>query len=64
MRRAGVVSAEHTPARIKPRFGQVAEYGSPVFVSKQPWDVLQQRESRSHFAKYPNGVGPAVAFVV
>ena len=61
---ANVVRSQHAPFRIVPRLGQVPENGSPVFVSKQTWDVLQERESRSNCAKDSERGGPHVAGVV
>jgi len=63
MRRSHFGCRQHTPADIKPALGQVAKNFSKVVVNKQPWDVLQQAESRSHFANDPDRVGPEVPFV-
>ena len=64
VRGANVVRSQHTPLRIIPRFGQAAEYGSPVAVSKQTWDVLQEDESRSHQANNSESVRPLVPMIV
>jgi len=63
VRRAAIVRSEHRPFRIEPERGQVSEYGSEVGVRSEPWDVLQQRESRSYSAKNVCGFGPEVALV-
>lgn len=47
-----------------PDLGQVSENASKVPVSKESWDVLQERVSGSYLAKDPGGVGPHVALVV
>jgi hypothetical protein len=64
MRRADVSRSEHAPLRIEPRFGQVRENGSKVRVSKETWDVLQERVSGSNVANAANRIGPEVPLVV
>jgi hypothetical protein len=64
MRRSAFACGKHTPLSIKPAFSQVSEYSSSVLVSKQTWDVLQIRVSRSYCAKDGKCFGPHVSAVV
>jgi len=45
---AGVVSAQHSPVRIEPHFGQVSENSAKPPRSER-WRVLHEDESRSYF---------------
>jgi len=60
VRRADVVRSEHRPFRIEPERGQLPENVSEVGLSKEAWDVLQEREGRSNSAKNVGGSGPHV----
>jgi hypothetical protein len=61
---ADIVRSEHTPSCIIPAFGQVSENSLYVSVSKQAWDVFQERESRSYDAKALDSFGPHISGVV
>jgi hypothetical protein len=64
MRRSNACRRKHIPSRITPDFGQVSENSTKVSASNERWDVLQQRPTRSYFAKYSRRVGPHIALVV
>ena len=61
--RPEVRGSDTEPFRIVPCFGQVAEYSAKVPVSKEAWDVLQQRESGSYRANDSDGLRPEVPLV-
>jgi hypothetical protein len=64
VRSSGVVCSQHAPSRIEPHRGQVTEHGSEVAGRSEPWDVFQERESRSNHAKHGGGCWPHVPLVV
>lgn len=49
MRRTGVACSQHSPSRIVPQRGQVAENASKSARSEH-WGVLHEDEARSYFA--------------
>jgi hypothetical protein len=57
---SGVVSAKHSPFRIKPQFGQVSKYSSKPARSEN-WRVFHKRELRSYFANDPGKFSPQSA---
>lgn len=57
MRGSDSGSGKHAPFRIKPELGQVSENVSDT-PGKQPWDVLQEHEARSHVTNDARDVGP------
>jgi len=57
MRRTGVASPEHSPFRIIPHRGQVAENTSKPPRSEH-WGVLHEDESRSYLANDPRHLSP------
>jgi hypothetical protein len=63
MRSASVGCGYNAPLRIVPQRGQVPENVSDEPVSKEPWDVLQERVVGSYFAKDSRRIGPEIAFV-
>jgi len=64
MRGADVARADTIPDRIIPALGQVSENSSEVPVSKESWNVLQERVAGSYFANDPGGVRPHVSGVI
>jgi len=66
VRRANVGRAEHTPFRIEPEVGKVAEDMLEPSVSglNNVGDVLQEHESRCHVTDDAFGHRPQVPFIV
>ena len=64
MRRTGLGSGVATPSDAVPCLHQLPENGSEVFVSKETWDVLQERESRSNLTDDADCLGPHISVVV
>jgi len=61
---SNIIRSQHTPFRIKPRFGQVSEYLSETSTgSKEAWDILQEDEAGSYLTKDPSDVGPYPPFI-
>lgn len=67
MRCAHVERSKQVPFRSVPELGQSPEnlaQREPSAGSKEPSDVLQQDESRSHHAKHPSELGPEPSNIV
>jgi hypothetical protein len=66
VRGANGCSRYAVPLRVIPARGQVSEYAAHEASSiraKQPWYVLHEDDSGSHFANDPPEVGPKIALV-
>ena len=51
------------PDSVITELGQLPDHGSAIPVSKEPWNVLQQRPSGSHVPNGSKGFRPEIAFI-
>jgi hypothetical protein len=51
------------PDTVIPDFGKLADHGSPIPVSKDAWNVLQQHPSGSHVPNASKGFRPEISGV-